>query len=115
MAAHSVGSRGAQVLPPLDTQGYLRNLADWDERVAEQLATRESITLTPAHWEIIHLLRAFYTAHGLSPSMRPLVKLVTRDLGPEKGRSIYLMKLFPGNPALLASKIAGLPRPENCF
>ena len=56
-----------------------------------------------------------YLRTGLSPAMRPLVKLVSSELGPDKGRSIYLMKLFPGNPALLASKIAGLPRPTNCF
>jgi len=100
---------------PLDKDGYLRHLGDWSVEVADHLATTAGITLGEAHWEIIHLLRDFYRQHGLSPAMRPLVKLVTRDLGPDKGRSIYLMKLFPGNPALLASKIAGLPRPTNCF
>jgi len=100
---------------PLDKDGYLRHLDDWSVEVAEHLATTAGITLGEAHWEIIHVLRDFYRQHGLSPAMRPLVKLVTRDLGPDKGRSIYLMKLFPGNPALLASKIAGLPRPTNCF
>ena len=44
-----------------------------------------------------------------------LVKFTSRKLGPDKGRSVYLMTLFPGNPALLGAKIAGLPRPENCF
>ena len=33
----------------------------------------------------------------------------------DKGNSIYLHKLFPGNPAKLAAKIAGLPRPTNCI
>jgi tRNA 2-thiouridine synthesizing protein E len=99
----------------LDSDGYLRELSDWNENVAVRLAAAESIALTPAHWEIIYLLRTFYAEHLLSLSMRPLVKLVARELGPQKGRSIYLMKLFPGNPALLTSKIAGLPRPENCF
>lgn len=99
----------------LDKDGYLRHLDDWSVAVAEQLAATDGITLEAAHWEIINVLRDFYAEHGLSPAMRPLVKLVTRELGPDKGRSIYLMKLFPGNPALLASKIAGLPRPTNCF
>ncbi len=99
----------------LDKDGYLRELSDWNENVAAQLAAAASIELTPAHWEVIYLLRKFYAEHTLSLSMRPLVKLVARDLGPDKGRSIYLLKLFPGNPALLASKIAGLPRPENCL
>jgi len=100
---------------PLDKDGYLRHLDDWSVEVATHLAANSDIALEEAHWEIINLLRDFYAEHGLSPAMRPLVKLVTRDLGPDKGRSIYLMKLFPGNPALLASKIAGLPRPTNCF
>ncbi|MGB4248604.1 MAG: TusE/DsrC/DsvC family sulfur relay protein [Pseudohongiellaceae bacterium] len=100
---------------PLDKDGYLRDLEDWSEEVAAKLAETANIDLTPAHWEVISVLRAFYAAHELSPAMRPLVKLVTRELGTDKGRSIYLMKLFPGNPALVASRIAGLPRPTNCF
>ena len=99
----------------LDKDGYLRNLGDWSEEVAAKLAETANIELTSAHWEVISALRAFYAAHKLSPAMRPLVKLVTRELGADKGRSIYLMKLFPGNPALVASRIAGLPRPTNCF
>lgn len=100
---------------PVDKDGYLRNLNDWNEGVAEKLAESVAITLTGAHWEVIVVLRAFYQTHELSPAMRPLVKLISQQLGPDKGKSIYLMKLFPGNPALLASKIAGLPRPTNCF
>ena len=52
---------------------------------------------------------------GVSLSMRPLVKLVTARLGAAKGNSIYLLSLFPGNPAKLAAKFAGLPRPTNCL
>ena len=44
-----------------------------------------------------------------------LVKLVAARLGATKGNSIYLLSLFPGNPAKLAAKIAGLPRPTNCL
>lgn len=100
---------------PLDKDGYLRNLEDWSPEVADKLASSESIALLEAHWEVLDVLREFYQRTGLSPAMRPLVKLVASELGADKGRSIYLMKLFPGNPALLASKIAGLPRPTNCF
>ncbi len=99
----------------LDEDGYLRCLEDWDEDVAAGLASAASLHLSAAHWEIILLLREFYAAHGLSPAMRALVKYTARKLGPDKGRSVYLLTLFPGNPALLGAKIAGLPRPENCF
>lgn len=99
----------------LDKEGYLCSLADWTPAVAEHLAAAEGIELTDAHWEIIHLLRDFYQAFELSPAMRPLVKYVAQHLGPEKGKSIYLMRLFPQSPAKIASKIAGLPKPTNCL
>lgn len=99
----------------LDKDGYLKNLMDWDAKVAHELAQRENIDLTPAHWEIITLVQSFYTQTGLSPATRALVKLVSQQAGPDKGKSIYLMKLFGGKPALTISRIAGLPRPANCF
>jgi tRNA 2-thiouridine synthesizing protein E len=99
----------------LDEEGYLLNLDDWTEELALSLAKKESLELTEPHWEIIHLLRNFYQKFEVSPAMRPLVKAVTKELGPEKGKSIYLMKLFPGSPPKLAAKIAGLPKPANCI
>lgn len=99
----------------LDEEGYLLDLADWSTELAEQLAAEEGVALSDAHWEIIHLLRNFYEEYGLSPAMRPLVKAVNKSLGSEKGRSIYLMTLFPGSPPKLAAKIAGLPKPANCL
>jgi tRNA 2-thiouridine synthesizing protein E len=101
--------------PPLDEEGFLVNLDDWNESVAEWLAGHEGITLTAQHWEIIHLVRAFYAEFDLSPAMRALVKYAGLKLGSDKGRSIYLLKLFPGSPAKIASKIAGLPKPDNCL
>jgi len=99
----------------LDKDGYLCALQDWDEDVAQGLARAASIELSAAHWEVIHLLRQFYELHGLSPAMRALVKYTGQKLGSDKGHSVYLLQLFPGNPALLGAKIAGLPRPVNCF
>lgn len=98
-----------------DADGYLCNLSDWCPDVATEIAALEKIRLTEAHWEIIHLLRRFHAEFELSPAMRPLVKYVEKQLGGEKGRSIYLMQLFPGSPAKIAAKIAGLPRPTNCL
>ncbi|GAA5442582.1 sulfurtransferase TusE [Microbulbifer sp. NBRC 101763] len=100
---------------PLDKEGYLRDLKDWSPDVAEQLAAAEGIKLTDAHWEVIELLQDFYRQFDLSPAMRPLVKFIGQHLGADKGRSIYLMQLFPPSPAKVASKIAGLPKPTNCL
>ncbi|MGB1091975.1 MAG: TusE/DsrC/DsvC family sulfur relay protein [Oceanobacter sp.] len=99
----------------LDKDGFLQNHHDWTPDIAEQLAAQESIQLEPAHWEVLHALRDFYAEFDLSPAMRPLTKYLKQTLGPDKANSIYLLKLFPGSPAKLAAKLAGLPRPENCL
>ena len=101
--------------PERDPQGFLLNLEDWNPTVAEVIAQDESIVLTEAHWEVIHLLRDFYQEFELSPAMRILVKQCGEKLGEDKGSSIYLLGLFPGSPAKIASKIAGLPKPTNCL
>lgn len=98
-----------------DKEGYLKNLTQWTPEVADALARREGIDLTPAHWEIIELLQRFHRQFEHSPAMRILVKAVSKELGGEKGKSIYLLTLFPGSPAKLAARIAGLPRPANCL
>ena len=98
-----------------DKLGFLRNLDDWSVDVAEQLARSEGISLTEQHWELITLIRAYYEEYDSSPAMRPLVKYTARKLGPEKGKSVYLLSLFPQSPAKLCSKIAGLPKPDNCL
>ena len=106
----------------LDKDGFLCELDDWSEFAAMQLAEHEGIQLEPEHWEIIWLLRAFYQQYQLSPAMRPLVKTIRQQLGPEKGNSMHLMRLFStgrdlenNSPAKIASKIAGLPKPTNCL
>lgn len=99
----------------LDREGFLLDLNDWSEAVAEALAANEGLTLTPDHFEVIHALRRFHAQFQLSPAMRPLVKYIGQQLGADKGNSMYLLKLFPGSPAKLASKIAGLPKPDNCL
>jgi tRNA 2-thiouridine synthesizing protein E len=99
----------------LDKDGNLARLEDWSEDVAHILAREADVELTAAHWEIIYLMREFHQRRGIAPVMRILVKLVENKFGPEKGNSLYLLKLFPGSPARVASRIAGLPRPANCL
>lgn len=99
----------------LDKEGYLTELSDWSEAVAHALAAKEQLSLSPEHWEIIELLRAFYREFQLAPANRPLIKYTAQKLGAEKGNSLYLNKLFNGTPAKLAAKLSGLPRPNNCL
>ena len=99
----------------VDQDGYLKDLQEWTAEVATAIAQQENICLTEAHWEIIFLLQEFYREFEISPAMRALVKYTEKKLGPAKGKSIYLLQLFPPSPAKVASKIAGLPRPANCL
>ncbi|MDE0062984.1 MAG: TusE/DsrC/DsvC family sulfur relay protein [Gammaproteobacteria bacterium] len=98
-----------------DKEGYLLDLSVWDAQVAHEIAAAHGVRLTKNHWEVINLLRDFYQKHDVSPPMRPLVKRVRETLGADKGTSLYLLRLFPGSPAKLAAKIAGLPRPTHCL
>lgn len=104
----------------LDADGYLQDLSLWTPAVAEALADHEHRSLTPAHWEIINIVRNFYACFEMVPAMRPLVKAVRKSLGDEKGSSMYLMSLFPEgehrqeSPAKIVARLAGLPRPTNC-
>lgn len=98
-----------------DAEGYLKNSADWSESLAEAIAATEDITLSEAHWEVVHFVRAFYLEFNTSPAIRMLVKAMAQKYGEEKGNSRYLFRLFPEGPAKQATKIAGLPKPAKCL
>ena len=97
-----------------DENGFLRQGEAWSQDVAEAFAASEGIILTAAHWEVLALLQEFFEAFGDSPANRALVNYVKQRLGADKGNSLYLMGLFPGSPARVSSRIAGLPKPKNC-
>lgn len=98
-----------------DKDGYLRQHQGWTEALATEIAARDGITLTPAHWEILHAIRRFYATYEMSPATRPLLKYLGQELGAEKAGSIHVMQLFPGTPAKTIARIAGLPKPANCI
>jgi len=100
---------------PLDKHGYLANLQDWNTAVAQALAVAEQITMTEAHWEVVHFVRQFYVEFQTSPAIRILVKAMAQQFGPEKGNSKYLFMLFPQGPAKQATRIAGLTKPAKCL
>ena len=98
-----------------DAEGYLKNSTEWSEPRAEAIAATEAITLSEAHWEVVHFVRAFYLEFNTSPAIRMLVKAMAQKYGEEKGNSRYLFRLFPEGPAKQATKIAGLPKPAKCL
>lgn len=98
-----------------NAQGYLTHPQDWSEELAAEIARLEGITLSEAHWQVIHFVRAFYLQYNTSPAVRMLVKAMAQAYGEEKGNSRYLFRLFPQGPAKQATKIAGLPKPVKCL
>jgi len=99
----------------VDEEGFLENPALWDREFAFWIADLEGLSLTDEHWLLIEQTRNFYLEFGFSPSMRPLVQYIGTQLGPNIGKSLHLMKLFPPSPARLLSKLAGLHKPKNCL
>jgi TusE/DsrC/DsvC family sulfur relay protein len=97
-----------------DEEGYLIELADWSEAVAELMAKQEDTPLTPEHWEVIYFLREYYAEYHIAPAIRILTKGIGRKLGKDKGNTQYLYQLFAYGPAKQACKYAGLPKPTGC-
>ncbi|MFZ7343960.1 TusE/DsrC/DsvC family sulfur relay protein [Avibacterium volantium] len=98
-----------------DNEGYLLDLTQWTPEVALVIAEKEGLSLTEAHWEVIHFVRDFYREYNTSPAIRMLVKAMAQKLGEDKGNSRYLQRLFPEGPAKQATKLAGLPKPAKCL
>jgi tRNA 2-thiouridine synthesizing protein E len=97
-----------------DEEGYLLNLGDWSEDVANAIAQSENVEMSSNHWEVVNFLRDYYNEYQIAPAVRVLTKAIGKQLGTDKGNSKYLYELFPYGPAKQACKIAGLPKPTGC-
>jgi dissimilatory sulfite reductase related protein len=93
----------------LDAEGFLSDTEQWNERVAEEIASQNGIEkMTPRHWLVVNFMRDRYLATGTAPSIR--------SLGKESGVPIKeLYQLFPKGPAKLAARIGGIPKPRGCI
>lgn len=90
----------------------LEALGPWSKSIATELATKEGITLTPAHWEVIEAIRNHYQEFGLEANARSLLKRMEVEFA-EPGGKQYLYDLFPHGPVNQACRIAGLPLPPH--
>jgi TusE/DsrC/DsvC family sulfur relay protein len=97
-----------------DEEGYLARLEDWSPDVAEAMAERDGLALTESHWQVIDFLRAYYQEYAFAPAVRILIRAIGKRMGPDKGNSRYLYRLFPQGPAKQACRYAGLPKPTGC-
>ena len=99
----------------VDREGYLKQFDQWTPEWAQATAEQAAIVLTSSHWAIIHILRDFYCAYQLVPSMRVWSKLIREKMPETCASTLYLSQLFTAHPLKIAARIAGLPKPKQCL
>ncbi len=91
-----------------DAEGFMVDPHAWTPEIAEAIAASLNITLTERHWVVINFARKEFEATGQPPTLRRITKATDVDT-----KEIY--QLFPGGPAKIAAKIAGLGKPTGCI
>ena len=91
----------------VNDEGFMTDPTQWNEDVAQGMASELGIELTDRHLIVIKFLRNEFEANGKVPSLRR----VKNDSGVGT-KELY--KLFPKGPAKKAAMIAGLGKPEGC-
>jgi tRNA 2-thiouridine synthesizing protein E len=90
--------------------GYLLELSDWSEKVAEVIAAKEGIELTQRHWDLIHYLRDEYLNNNENqPNTRTIVKAMQQLWDDRKVDAKTVYDLFPLDPSKQGGRVAGLP------
>jgi len=99
----------------LSEAGWLENLDQWSDALAEEIAKNENIgELTQEHWDIIHAAREYFQDNGVVAEPRAFSKLMKAKFGAERSDQKYIYSLFPTGLIKCANKVAGLPRPKGC-
>ena len=94
-----------------DSEGYIRDLADWSEGFVRAQAAREGLALTDEHWQVIAFLRAHFQEHSVQAQVRVMIRHFADAWGPERGNNHYLHAIFPrGGPQKQGNRLAGLLR-----
>ncbi len=97
-------------------QGFLRNLHDWNEDVASELARQDDLDLYVDHWELIWYFRDYYGEKQVNPTMHSMVTTLGKSQGKEfhdqKAYEKHIYRLFPRDPVHELCKLSGLPMPQ---
>jgi tRNA 2-thiouridine synthesizing protein E len=91
----------------VNEEGFLTNPDEWDESIAEVLASNVGIELSDAHWAAINFAREDYRAEGATPTLRRMAQA-----GGVSTKEMFT--LFPQKPAKKMAYVAGLPKPVGC-
>ena len=95
-----------------DEEGFLLNPADWDEKLAEEIALSENIALSEEHWLVIRFIRSYFEERQSVPENRTLLKYLKEALGDDIATRKYIHILFPYGYGQQACKIAGMIKPS---
>ena len=88
-------------------EGYLEDMSQWNEGIANEIANEIGIELTDKHFEVLNYLREKTAAKEA---------LTIRKVGKSGIVNIKeLYTLFPKGPLKFSSKIAGIPKPTSCI
>lgn len=91
-----------------DSEGFMVDPNSWSPEIGKAIAVREGLELTDRHWVVINYARSEFTTKGQAPTLRAITK--NTDVNTKE---IYA--LFPGGPAKMAAKVAGLGKPTGCI
>ncbi|MGB1109647.1 MAG: TusE/DsrC/DsvC family sulfur relay protein [Gammaproteobacteria bacterium] len=94
-----------------DAEGYLLTPTDWDESVAEAIATELELELTPERWMVVNFVHDWFMTRQAVPEARHALKALKTLLGPERATRRFLYQLFPYGYGQQACKIAGMRKP----
>ena len=75
--------------------GRLANMNDWSEAVANELASRDNITLSKDHWLVITAMRDYYNEFNVSPVNKLLKRDLKRQTNSDQFTDDFLTQLFP--------------------
>jgi TusE/DsrC/DsvC family sulfur relay protein len=88
--------------------GYLENIADWNEEIAAELFAEESIDPTEEHWDTVRYVRQ-EILDGNEPNERGIMKAMGKKWG-RKVSSKEMYEMFPEMPSKQGLKIGGCPQ-----
>jgi tRNA 2-thiouridine synthesizing protein E len=91
-----------------DDDGFLADASAWTPEIGKAIAAVLELDLTDRHWDVINFAREEFEKNGDAPTLRRITKAAgvpTKEL----------YELFPGGPAKIAAKVAGLPKPTGCI
>ncbi|MFN0298339.1 MAG: TusE/DsrC/DsvC family sulfur relay protein [Acinetobacter sp.] len=99
----------------LDQDGHLVDYTIWNESVAQELARKLDLELTPWHFQILQAVRQFYHQFGHSPATRPLIKFLMKTVSSDINNAVLQEQFNTGLVARHLSRLAGIPKPPNCL